>query len=435
VLPRKSLVHWSRRSLLLLLVPAAWALTVSAQYPADPLVGDVLADTRFVAATRMFERDYHRFVEDIIALTEIPAPPFGEEARGQAYLRMLREAGLSQVERDAEGNVMGVWPGARGGSGGMLAVAAHLDTVFPAGTDVVVKRFGSRLTAPGIGDNAQGLALLLAMIRAMKEAGITTTRDLLFVGNVGEEGVGDLRGVRYLFGKGRHKDRIAAFVSIDGVGGANSITNRGVGTRRYRVEFRGPGGHSYSAFGLVNPAFALAGAMQKLAGLAVPRDPKTTFNVGVVGGGTSINAIPSAAWMEVDLRSVSPVELDALDARFKAIVAQSAAEENRTRSTVEGAIAVDLKPIGARPSGTTPADSALVRTATAVVRALGLTPELSASSTDANLPMSLGIPAITIDSGLHGDRAHAPDEWIDVDQKRGTMGFRRVLGTILAAAQ
>src|SRR5690606_36883340 len=233
----------------------------------------------------------------------IPAPPFKERARAEAYLGMLRDAGLRDVEMDPEGNVMGVRPGT--GRGGMLAVLAHLDTVFPEGTDVRVRREGDRLFAPGVGDDTRGLAMLLTIIRAMDAATIRTRDDILFVGNVGEEGEGDLRGVKYLLQQGRYRGRITPLITVDGSDQAQIVTGA-LGSRRYRVRFTGPGGHSYGAFGLVSPAFAMGNAMTRLAATPVPAYPRTTFNVGVVGGGTSVNSIPTEVFMTVDLRSESP---------------------------------------------------------------------------------------------------------------------------------
>ena len=241
----------------------------------------IINSDKFKAAQAVIEKDYDRFVNEIIQLTEIEAPPFKEERRGKAYLEMLRQHGLTNVEMDAEGNVMGLRKGT--GNGPLIAIAAHLDTVFPEGTDVKVKRNGSVLSAPGIGDDTRSLAVLLAIVRAMDAAKIQTTSDILFIGDVGEEGAGDLRGMKYLFQKGPYKDRIKMFMSMEG-GASDRLTNGGVGSKRYRVTFKGPGGHSYGAFGLVNPAYALAGAMARVSKLQVPASPKTTFSVGVIGG-------------------------------------------------------------------------------------------------------------------------------------------------------
>jgi tripeptide aminopeptidase len=335
------------------------------------------------------------------------------------------------VQVDAEGNVLGL---RRGRGGPLVAVAAHLDTVFPAGTDVHVRRDGSRLFAPGIGDDGVGLASLLAMARALDAAHVETENDLLFVADVGEEAMGNLRGVRYLFTKGSYRGRIAQFVSIDGVGDGSFITNGAVGSSRYRVTFDGPGGHSYGAFGLVNPANALAAAIQALTRVPVPSSPRTTFNVGLIGGGTSVNSIPSSVWMEVDLRSESPAALAQLDAAFRSIVGEAADDENHARSVVRGEVAATIEKLGERPSGQTPTSSRLALTAAAAVRRMGLTPEFGWSSTDANLPMSLGIPAITIDAGIAGGRPHSPDEWVDLDRDQALGGLQRTLLLVLSLA-
>lgn len=407
------------------------ALGTSAQHPAELTVSRTLDHPAYLTAAQALDVGYEQFVRELIDLTEVPAPPFKEDARADLFVRLARASGITTIERDDEGNVLLL---RRGGTGPLLVVAAHLDTVFPEGTDVTVRRNGTRLSAPGIGDNAQGVAALLTLARAMDSAGIRTSGDVLFVANVGEEGNGALRGVRHLFTQGRYKDRIGAFISIDGMGSGHYITTGGVGSRRYRVTFNGPGGHSYGAFGLVNPATAMAGAMQGLSTIEVPASPKTTFNVGTMGGGTSVNTIPASVWMEVDLRSESPDELTKLDEAFTAAVARAVADENRVRSTAQGAITVDLALTGERPSGHTPETTALVQATTAAVRATGQQPVYGWSSTDANLPMSLGIPAITIDTGIQGDRAHAPDEWIDISRRRVVSGLQRVLLIVLSVS-
>ncbi|MBI3940844.1 MAG: M20/M25/M40 family metallo-hydrolase [Acidobacteria bacterium] len=394
-------------------------------------VQHVLESPKFKAAQAYIERDHDRMVGDIIRLTEIQAPSFKEERRARAYLEMLRQHGLASVEIDAEGNVMGIRKGSRGDP--MLTVAAHLDTVFPEAAEIKVKREGTRLMAPGVGDNARGLAVLLALIRALDEARIQTTRDILFVGNVGEEGRGDLRGVRYLFQQGPYRQKIGMFVSIDGTGN-EGITNGALGSKRFRIAFKGPGGHSYGAFGLVNPAFALGNAMAKFAKMRTPKTPKTTFNVGIVGGGTSVNSIPSESWMEIDLRSESPRQLNQLVEKSLAIMRQAAEEENRVRSTLEGKIELDIQLIGDRPSGETPAGAPMVRLAGASLKAHGIQPVYRIGSTDANIPIGMGIPAITIGSGGKGGRGHSPDEWIDVEKATSVKGIQVVLTILLSLA-
>ena len=395
--------------------------------PVDAVIGS----PRYRTALATLEAEHDRTVADIITLTEIAAPPFQEAARGQAYQAMLAAHGLTEVETDAVGNVMGLRRGI--GNGPLLLVAAHLDTVFPAGTDVTVRREGTRLFAPGVGDDTRSLAVLLAYIRAMDAAGIRTRSDILFVGDVGEEGLGDLRGMRHLFGQGRYRDRIKAFITVDSPD-MDSIATGGVGSKRYRVTFRGPGGHSYGAFGLVNPAYAMAAAIVALGRVEAAATPKTTFCASVVGGGTSINAIPNEVWVDIDLRSQSAAELARLVAQFEAIVATAVAEENVARDSRAGAITADIVAVGDRPAGATDPTSDLVHLATAAIAAHGFTPRHDFSSTDANIAMSLGIPAIKIGSGGSGGRAHSLEEWIDVAPAASLRGMAAGLTAILAVA-
>ncbi len=406
----------------------------AAAQTADALVSGIISSAKFKDATTFFDGDHDRFVRELITLTEIPAPPFKERARATAYLELLRGLGLSDVEMDAEGNVMGI----RRGTGNaadkpVLAVLAHLDTVFPEGTDVKVKRDGTKLMAPGVGDDTRGLALLLSIIRAMDAARFQTPKDILFVGNVGEEGEGDLRGVKYLLQRGKYKDRIKSFISIDG-GDQGPVVNGALGSKRYRVTFKGPGGHSYNAFGLVSPAFAMGTAIAKFSRVMVPAKPRTTFNVGVVGGGTSVNSIPTEMFMDVDMRSESPGELNKLVTTFQAIIREAVEEENRTRSTAQGKVGADVKLIGDRPSGETAISSSLVQSTTAAVKAFGLTPTYGIGSTDSNIPISLGIPAVTIGRGSSA-RSHALDESVDIEKQSSVRAAQVGLTVILAAAQ
>jgi acetylornithine deacetylase/succinyl-diaminopimelate desuccinylase-like protein len=406
----------------------------AAQASAATDVAKVIASPAYKKAVSVLDNQHDTIVKDIVTLTEIPAPPFKEKARGQAYLEMLRAAGLSDVEMDPEGNVMGLRRGTGPAGGPLVVIEAHLDTVFPEGTEVKVRREGTKLFAPGIGDDTRSLAVLLGYVRAMNAAGVKTKHDILFVGNVGEEGPGDLRGTRYLFNKGKYKDRIKTFFSMDGTDGSR-IVNGGVGSRRYRVTFKGPGGHSYGAFGIVNPMAAMSQAVVDLYKVEVPKNPKTTYSASVTGGGTSVNSIPNEVFMEFDMRSVSADELAKLEQRFKGIVAAAVEGENRARSTREGTIAAEFKLIGDRPAGGTPADSDLVRTAQAAISAQGLKPKLGISSTDANVPMHLGIPGITIGSGGSGGRAHSLDEWIDVEKGASLKGMLPGLTMLLAMAE
>jgi acetylornithine deacetylase/succinyl-diaminopimelate desuccinylase-like protein len=418
----------------LILALTWWVAFVPNARAQDPqAVIDRVANHSAVRNAQQFiDTDHDRIVREIIAINEIPAPPFKETERARVFAQMLRDSGLTNVEIDPEGNVLGLRRGV--GSGPLLAVAAHLDTVFPEGTDVRVKREGNRLLGPGVGDNARSLAVMLAIIRALDSANVQTAGDILFVGDVGEEGPGDLRGMRYLFQKGRYKDRIRMFISIDGAGNGSDIVNGALGSRRYRVAFRGPGGHSYGAFGLVNPTYALAKAMDRLSKISVPSSPRTTYNVGVIGGGTSVNSIPNEVWMDVDLRSESPQQLNKLAEEFIKQVRAAADDENKARSTNQGRIEVDAKVIGERPSGVTPADSPIARLAAAAVSKYGLLPTFSVGSTDANIPISLGVPALTIDSGGSGGRAHALDEWVNVEKGNSVRGINLVMTTLLSLA-
>ena len=433
---------------LTLLVPTAGVPAVpQAGAPSAPVdsatqVATVVNSAKFKAAVAALDRDFERHVTETIRLTEIAAPPFKESERAKVYAEMFRQHGLADVEIDPEGNVLGLRRGTLSarylpgpsGQGSLIAIAAHLDTVFPEGTNVKVRRDGTQLFAPGIGDDTRSLAVLLALIRALDAAGLQTKSDILFVGDVGEEGSGDLRGMKYLFNKGKYAGRITAFISADGTAPGDDIVTGAVGSKRYRVTFKGPGGHSYGDFGIVSPAFALAGAIKKFGALTVPKTPKTTFSVGVVGGGTSVNSIPFESWMDVDMRSESRDELNKIDAAFKALVNDAVNEENAARSTTNGKITVDVKLTGDRPSGQTPAASRIVEIASASVKAFGLSPRLTYSSTDSNVPISLGIPAITLDAGGKSDRGHSLEEWIDVEKTSALRGMQMMLATLVTLA-
>jgi acetylornithine deacetylase/succinyl-diaminopimelate desuccinylase-like protein len=398
---------------------------------ADTTIRRIMDNEAFRRAVATLEADHERMVQDIVTLTEIEAPSFQEQKRAEAWRAMAVAHGLEEVEIDAEGNVTGLRRGA--GNGRLICIAAHLDTVFPAGTDVTVRREGTKLFAPGVGDDTRSLSVLLAWLRALDAAGITTRDDILFVADVGEEGPGDLRGMRYLFQQGRYKDRISAFLTVDSPD-MEHIAIGGVGSKRFRATFSGPGGHSYGAFGLVNPMFAMADAISRLGRVSVPARPKTTFSASVTGGGTSINSIPNSVWTEFDLRSESPGELDRLEQQFMVLVDAAVCAENALRSTRAGKIAVALKKIGDRPAGATRESDMLVQHARAAIEAQGFQPRFEYSSTDANIPMSLGIPAIKIGSGGTGGRAHSLEEWIDVERDASLRGMAAGLATILAVA-
>jgi acetylornithine deacetylase/succinyl-diaminopimelate desuccinylase-like protein len=406
------------------------APVVAAPASADSTVNRIVASQPFKTAAAALDSGHDQWVSDIVTITQIPAPPFKEEVRAKAFADMLRKRGLDP-KIDQQGNVLALRKGSVPGP--VVVVAAHLDTVFPEGTDVTVKREGTKLMAPGVGDDSTGLATLLALIDAMNAGKVQTRSDILFVGDVGEEGLGDLRGMRYLFGKSEYKGRIGAFFSLDG-GGLDSMTTGGTGSKRYRVTFKGPGGHSYGAFGIVNPMVALAQTVTELYRTDVPSNPKTTYSASVVGGGTSVNAIPAEVWLEVDMRSASADELAKLEQQFLAIVPKAVEAENAARSTEAGKVSATLEPIGDRPAGHTDPNADIIRFAEAAYRAEGLTAHQGTSSTDSNIPMSLGIPAITMSRIADGGRAHAPDEWIDVAKAPNVKLKRILLATILATA-
>lgn len=397
-----------------------------AQQDAANVGTKLMADAAVKAAVDMIRAAEPQTIEDQVRVCEIEAPPFKEQKRAEAYARMFRDAGLQNVRIDKEGNVLGDRPGAQPRP--RLVFSAHLDTVFPEGTDVKVKRDGNILRGPGIGDDCRGLAVVLAVVRAMNQAKVQTQGSITFVATVGEEGLGDLRGVKYLFNEGM-KGQIDRFVSIDGTG--LGITHIAVGSLRYRVTFKGPGGHSYGAFGLSNPLHALGRAVETISQFEVPSDPKTTFNVGRVGGGTSVNSIPFESWFEMDMRSASPSALQAIDAKFHRAVDEAVkAEDARWKKNV---LTVDKALVGNRPAGQTPENSPVVQAAISVTRALGFTVSLDEGSTDSNIPMSLGIPAITIDGGGRGSGSHALDEAFD--PTNSWMGSQRALLLAIALAQ
>ena len=369
-------------------------------------------------------------IADLITLTEIPAPPFAETVRGQAFQAMMEELGVDTSWVDDEGNVIALREGS--GTGRTIIFSAHLDTVFPEGTDVTVKVSGDTLTAPGIADDTRGLATLLAILRAMNTAEVRTDADIWFVGTVGEEGLGDLRGVKHLFREGA--PRPEAFISVDGTS-AESIINAGLGSHRYQITFRGPGGHSWGAFGLANPAHALGRAIRHFQDGADPytrtAPARTSYNVGVMGGGTSVNSVPFEAWMQVDMRSEAQATLFQMDSILQAAVQRALVEENEIRRRGEP-LTVDVEMVGNRPSGSISVEDPFVQRAIAVTRALGLAPQLGMSSTDSNVPISMGIPSMTIGGGGIGVGAHSPDEFFI--NENGPVGIQRAMLILLAQA-
>lgn len=368
-------------------------------------------------------------LQDLIELTEIPAPPFGEQARGLRFAALLRETGLEDVQIDEVGNVIGRRPGVDGQK--VVAYLAHLDTVFPEGTDVTVRQKGDTYFAPGIGDNTRGLVVILDVLRAMQFADIQTQADVLFIGNVGEEGLGDLRGVKHLFRKGA--ESIDALIAVDG-GDTERLVYGGVGSHRYRIVFQGPGGHSWGAFGSANPHHAMGHAIALFDQAADPITrvgTKSSYNIGRIGGGTSINSIPFESWAEVDIRSGDPGKIEALDAALQQALADALTEENsRLRKGPE--LTVRVEKVGYRPAAKGHIDTPLVQRAMAAMQSLGIEPNLSISSTDANLPLSLGIPAVTMSRGGISGNAHSPGEWWQ--NRSAFLSVQAGLLTVLAEA-
>jgi len=371
-----------------------------------------------------------RTMDDLVTLTQIPAPPFMEAERARVYAEWLQAAGADSVWIDAEGNAIGLRRGRTGER--TVALGGHLDTVFPEGTDVTVRQRGDTLFAPGIGDDTRGLIVVLTVLRAMETTGIETDDDIWFVGVVGEEGPGDLRGMKYLFRDGAHP--IDTWIEVDG-GGLDRIVNKGLGSHRYRITFKGPGGHSWGAFGLVNPAHALGRAIrhfQDAADTLTRSGPRTSYNIGQIGGGTSVNSIPFEAWATVDMRSISPESLNRVDAALQEAVARALREENELRRNGDP-LEEDLDMIGNRPSAELPDDLPLTMRAMAASTLLGGTPTLARASTDSNIPISKGVPAVTIGRGGEGAHGHAPDEWwINRD---GHLSIQQALLILVAEAK
>jgi len=401
-------------------------IAMSASWTHADEITDLLGEPAIRSAMDALRANEPELIRDQIRICQIPAPPFHEEARAAAMKTAFEQAGLSNVRVDRVGNVLGDWPGVAARP--HVVVAAHLDTVFPEGTDIRITRDGSRLRGPGIGDDCRGLAVLIAIARTLAGKRIQVRGSITFVADVGEEGLGDLRGMRELF-TGTLRGPVDHFVSIDGAG--LFLTTGGVGSRRYRVTFSGPGGHSYATFGTPNPIHAMGRAIQKIADLHVPTQPKTTFSVGRVGGGTSVNAIPSECWMEVDLRSVSASELTSLTEMFERAIDAAVREENARWTSAQG-VKVKKEIVGERPAGRTPADSVIVQRARRAARALGLAVPENESSTDANVPMQLRVPAVTIGAGGSGSGQHTVGETFDTtDAWHGTQ-FALLLTIALA---
>jgi acetylornithine deacetylase/succinyl-diaminopimelate desuccinylase-like protein len=366
----------------------------------------VLGDSKAMKALADIKADDDRTFAEQKRITEIPAPPYKEKVRAEYFLKRMQELGFKDASIDSEGNVIALRKGSGGGRP-KLVVSAHLDTVFAEGTDVSVKEKDGAILAPGIGDDSRGLAALLSLSKAINANGIVTVGDLMLVGTVGEEELGNLRGVKALF---RDHADIDGFISIDGLG-ITRVVNQGTGSHRYEMTFKGPGGHSFQEFGLPSAIHAMGRAIAKISDLQTPSDPKTTFTVGTVSGGTSVNAIAAEARMAVDMRSNSTEELLKLEARLLDLVKQAVVEENARWNSDK--MTVEIKLIGDRPAGIVAMDSPVVQATQRAVSVVTRAPRVTfaGSSTDSNLAMSLGIPAVTIGGGGEGGNWHSRNEW------------------------
>lgn len=393
------------------------------QNPRCAEVQRLARDARVRRAMEFLEAGSDRARQELIELTEIPAPPFKEEARARHYAQMLREAGADSVWIDEVGNVIGLRRGTVRDR--TVVLEGHLDTVFPEETDVTVKVRGDTLFAPGIGDDTRGLVVVLEVLRAMEQAQLQTQGDVLFIGTVGEEGLGDLRGVKHLFREGG--PRIDSYIAVDG-GDETRVATQGIGSHRYRVTFKGPGGHSWGAFGTASPIHALGRAIRlfdERADAHTKSGPRTSYNVGRIGGGTSVNSVAFEAWMEVDMRSEDDASLKAIDALLQESIQQALREQNAILRRGEQ-LTVDVDMVGDRPSGKADEKGPLVQRAQAVIQHLGGEPALGSGSTNSNIPFARGVPAVTIGRGGEGADGHALTEWW-----RDVNGYRAIQQAML----
>ena len=422
----------SGSSALVVAVLSSAPAVVSAQVAAAEYTEEaqaLLANSAVASALQLAEDHDDWALQRLIELTEIPAPPFMEMLRGERFAELLLETGADSVWTDAEGNVIGLRRGRTGDR--TIGFGGHLDTVFPEGTDVTVRQVGDTIFAPGVGDDTRGLVVVLSVLRALEEAAVETADDVLFVGVVGEEGLGDLRGMKYLYRDGGLQPDV--WIEIDG-GGLGRLVSMGLGSVRYRVTFAGPGGHSWGAFGTANPAHAMSRAVryfQDVAEELTRSGPKTSYNVGRIGGGTSVNSVPFESWMEVDMRSESPASLSRIEDAFLAAMDRGVLEENDLRREGE-ALEVIKDRIGDRPSGELDPSLPIIQRALATTAVFGIEGTLARSSTDSNVPIALGIPAITLGRGGDGSNGHAPNEfWVN---REAYLAVQRALLLVVAEA-
>jgi tripeptide aminopeptidase len=389
---------------------------------ADLSVESVEKNPAVQQALDFLTRESDWILQQQIRLTSIPAPPFHEDERALYLEEQFGLLGLANVRRDTIGNVMGEHVGSNPEH--VVLVSAHIDTVFPPETDIVVRREGERWIGPGIADNGAGLAALLALARALQEAGLRTKATLLLVASVGEEGEGDLRGMRALFADAALRRRVRAAIAIDG-SSAERLTTKALASKRFHVTVRGPGGHSWADYGLPNPIQALARAIARLSAVSIPAQPRTVLNVGEIQGGTSVNAIPYEASMKVDIRSEVEEEIERLEQALLMAVAEGVAEENASARAKGVSLTVSTQSIGYRPGGELPPNARLLQVFRAVDNHLGIKTSIQRSSTDANIPISLGIEAVAVGGGGRSGASHSLREWYDPQGRE--LGLKRLL--------
>jgi len=398
--------------------------TFSARATGDR-IDKIAAEARVARGLDWLQKNSDWATAEQVRLTEIPAPEFSEGPRGE-YLKKIFELSGLRVHVDKTGNVIAERPGTE--SNQVVLIAAHLDTVFPEGTDVKVRREGERLLAPGISDNGAGLAALVALGRALAESRVRTEKTIVLAGDVGEEGEGNLRGIRALMEA--YQGRIADVIAIDGAS-TEHITTQGIASRRFEISVTGPGGHSWSDFGEPNPISALARGIVKFSAVKVPESPRTSFNFGIVEGGTSVNSIPTTAVVKVDLRSEDESQLSRVETALRDAFQAGLKEEVAAAKTDE-ILGIAFRSLGARPAGKLPDDSPLLATIRAVDAYLGNRSRLERSSTDANIPLSLGIPAVSLGGGGTGGGSHSPSEWYNPQGR--TLGLKRLYLAAVALA-
>lgn len=401
--------------------------TISAR-AIDSSVDKIVQDPRCVRGLDWIDRNTSWVTDQQIRLTEIASPEFGEARRGEYLGKLLEGFGL-EVTTDKLGNVVAERPGSGADADNVILLAAHLDTVFPAGTDVRAKRDGDRIEAPGISDNGAGLAALVGLARALSESQVRTGKTIVLAGDVGEEGEGNLRGIRALVDA--YRSRLAAVIAIDGPS-TEHITTQGIASRRFEITITGPGGHSWSDFGAPNPISALARAIVQFSSIRVPEDPRSSFNFGVIEGGTSVNSIPERAAVKVDLRSEDESELARLEAALRDAMQSGVRQEMSSTAPGSETLQVSFRSLGARPAGKLPDDAPILETIRNVDRFLGNRSRIERSSTDANIPLSLGIPAVSLGGGGKGGGSHTVAEWYDPAGR--ALGLKRLYLTTVALA-